>query len=52
MPRPITDISGKTFGHLIAIERVGSARDGYAAWQCICECGTRLSHLEKFCAAV
>jgi hypothetical protein len=41
MPRPVTDIAGKTFGRLLVIGRAGSVdRLGYVCWKCVCECGT------------
>ena len=33
------DLTGKPFGKLIAIERVGKDKSHRAIWKCICECG-------------
>ena len=33
------DLTGKRFGRLIVIERVGKDRRNNATWRCLCECG-------------
>lgn len=33
------DLTGQRFGRLVAIERVGTAKDGQAQWLCQCDCG-------------
>lgn len=38
--RPVIDLTGKTFGYLLVIERAGSNKYGSALWLCRCECGT------------
>jgi len=35
----LIDITGKTFGRLIVIERHGRAKNGNALWLCKCSCG-------------
>ena len=44
MPRPVASLTGQKFGRLVAIERTGSSRDGYAAW--LCRCSGRLTERE------
>lgn len=34
-----TDITGMRFGRLLAVTRVGSAKNGAALWRCACDCG-------------
>lgn len=36
------DLSGKKFGRLTAIQRVGTLR-GHALWKCFCSCGTTVN---------
>jgi hypothetical protein len=36
--RPLIDISGRRFGRLVVMRRVGS-HHGHALWQCKCDCG-------------
>jgi hypothetical protein len=38
MPKPLHDLTGKTFGRLTVIER-GSRWGNGARWRCVCECG-------------
>lgn len=33
------DLTGKRFGKLIVIERIGTAKSGHALWLCQCDCG-------------
>lgn len=33
------DLSGRRFGRLVAVERVGSSPGGYSMWRCACDCG-------------
>lgn len=33
------DLSGKLFGRLTAIRRVGVGRFGHVIWECVCNCG-------------
>ena len=33
------DITGQRFGRLVAIQRVGSNKQGLAVWQFQCDCG-------------
>ncbi len=35
----IKDISGRRFGSLLALERVGSNKLGHSLWLCECDCG-------------
>lgn len=35
----LKDITGQRFGRLVAIERVGKAKNGKALWKCQCDCG-------------
>jgi hypothetical protein len=39
--RPAKDLTGRQFGHLTAIKRVGTRR-GYALWLCDCICGRQI----------
>lgn len=39
MARPRKDITGQTFGRLIAIEPTGDMRWGVSVWRCLCACG-------------
>lgn len=32
-------LSGKRFGRLTVVERVGADRHGHVAWRCLCDCG-------------
>lgn len=34
------DLTNKRFGRLIALKTVGSAKNGYTLWECMCDCGT------------
>lgn len=34
------DLTGKRFGHLTAVERRGSNKNGSAMWLCKCDCGS------------
>ena len=36
----LIDLSGKRFGKLMVIERVGTDRNHRPTWKCICDCGT------------
>ena len=36
----LIDLSGKRFGSLVAIERVGTDRNHRPTWKCVCDCGT------------
>ena len=36
---PIKDLTGKTFGKLTAIKRMGSNSHRQSMWLCRCECG-------------
>jgi len=38
----LIDLTGKKFGKLTVIERVGSDKQGYATWLCKCDCGTKI----------
>lgn len=40
MGRPGLPIAGQRFGRLVAIERAGTAVDGYVRWRCQCDCGS------------
>ena len=33
------DITGKKFGRLLALERVGKTKHGHSIWRCLCDCG-------------
>lgn len=35
----VKDITGKRFGSLVALERVGSDNQRHSTWRCKCECG-------------
>lgn len=39
------DITGRRFGHLIAVEPVGFDKRGKQLWRCICDCGTETREL-------
>ena len=37
---PLKDLKGHRFGSLVAVERVGTDKNGHAKWKCVCEkCG-------------
>lgn len=36
----VTDISGRRFGRLVAVERQGSTKHGTSMWLCRCDCGS------------
>lgn len=38
--RPATDITGRKFGYLTALRRVGESGQGFSSWECRCDCGT------------
>ena len=40
MPRKAHDLTGRQFGRLTAIERVGKTKTGNYIWHCECECGS------------
>ena len=33
------DLTGRRFGKLVAVKNVGSAKNGYTLWECVCDCG-------------
>ena len=37
--RPESDLTGRRFGRLTAIERVESDKSGRIRWKCLCDCG-------------
>lgn len=37
------DLTGKRFGRLTAIERVGTSTNGCVVWRCSCDCGCEVS---------
>lgn len=47
MGRKAIDITGQKFGHLTAIERVGTNSDGKATWKCVCDCGNECVAIGK-----
>lgn len=38
----LIDVSGKKYGRLFAIKKIGISKCGNIVWQCVCECGRRL----------
>jgi hypothetical protein len=38
-PHNFNDLTGQTFGRLVALEHVGTAPDTGALWRCRCQCG-------------
>lgn len=43
MANRVRDLTGRTFGRLTGIVRVGSDPHGTATWEFLCECGTRVT---------
>lgn len=47
----IQDVTGKKFGKLVALERIGQTGKREAIWRCACECGkevgVRLANLRN-----
>ena len=39
MPRPINELAGKRFHHLVVIKRAPQKLYGHIAWICRCDCG-------------
>jgi hypothetical protein len=37
----LDDLTGRRFGRLVVVARGPNARDGGAAWACLCDCGGR-----------
>ena len=33
------DLSGRKFGKLLVIKRMGTGNDGHIFWECVCDCG-------------
>src|SRR5438093_11322473 len=34
------NLTGRRFGRLLVLSRVHNSKDGHAAWNCLCDCGT------------
>jgi len=45
MAAHIVDISGRRFGHVVALRRVSSTRTRQSVWLCRCECGKEFETL-------
>ncbi len=43
----IRDITGRRFGSLVAIKRVGSDKRGHSLWVCECDCGRSIVNLSN-----
>jgi hypothetical protein len=41
-PHKVIDIAGQRFGRLVAIGPTGTAANGPATWDCVCDCGAKL----------
>jgi len=41
------DLTGREFGRLTAIEKVGNGKGGCAIWKCKCQCGNEVSVLSQ-----
>ena len=41
MAKRYKDLTGRTFGRLLAESYVGTTAGGHAQWLCLCSCGTR-----------
>jgi len=39
MSRPAENLTGRKFGQLTALERIGANKHGHAFWLCECDCG-------------
>lgn len=39
----INDLTGKIFGNLLVLQRIGTAMDRHVIWQCRCSCGNIVS---------
>lgn len=43
--RPMDDLTGQTFGRLLAITPEEDRRGGYVSWVCFCSCGGQVNVL-------
>ena len=41
MGRKAIDLTGKRYGRLIVLERVGTDKQRRATWKCLCDCGNK-----------